>query len=115
MPESPGTFFYVRSALQRRGPERLWRSCCRRLCISTQQPQPCLAHPVSLKAPLFEAQPELEKGDGPIVLVLAPTRELALQTQECLELSLESLSWKISVCCEEIFPQGHEVSHNPRN
>ena len=34
---------------------------------------------------VFEAQPELEKGDGPIVLVLAPTRELALQTQECLD------------------------------
>ena len=29
-----------------------------------------------------KAQPELVKGDGPIVLVLAPTRELALQTKE---------------------------------
>eukprot|EP00913_Durusdinium_trenchii_P018938 g17796.t1 len=30
----------------------------------------------------INAQPELVKGDGPIVLVLAPTRELALQTKE---------------------------------
>mmetsp|Transcript_4635 Transcript_4635/g.10736 ORF Transcript_4635/g.10736 Transcript_4635/m.10736 type:complete len:500 (+) Transcript_4635:102-1601(+) len=30
----------------------------------------------------INAQPELVKGDGPIVLVLAPTRELAVQIQE---------------------------------
>ena len=28
------------------------------------------------------AQPHLQRGDGPIVLVLAPTRELAIQIQE---------------------------------
>merc|ERR1719230_1941159 len=30
----------------------------------------------------INAQPYLSKGDGPIVLVMAPTRELAIQTQE---------------------------------
>jgi len=30
----------------------------------------------------INAQPLLEPGDGPIVLILAPTRELALQIQE---------------------------------
>jgi len=30
----------------------------------------------------INAQPELQRGDGPIVLVLAPTRELAVQIQE---------------------------------
>ncbi|EER09209.1 RNA helicase, putative [Perkinsus marinus ATCC 50983] len=30
----------------------------------------------------INAQPYLQRGDGPIVLVLAPTRELAVQTQE---------------------------------
>ena len=29
-----------------------------------------------------EAQPYLEQGDGPIVLVVAPTRELAVQIKE---------------------------------
>lgn len=38
----------------------------------------CVSHP------LLTPQPYLESGDGPIVLVLAPTRELALQIkQEC--------------------------------
>lgn len=31
---------------------------------------------------LFQLQPYLKPGDGPIVLVLAPTRELAVQIQE---------------------------------
>lgn len=30
----------------------------------------------------INAQPYLERGDGPIVIVLAPTRELATQIQE---------------------------------
>jgi hypothetical protein len=30
----------------------------------------------------FVLQPELSRGDGPIVLVLAPTRELALQIKQ---------------------------------
>ncbi|EAA21304.1 DEAD/DEAH box helicase, putative [Plasmodium yoelii yoelii] len=37
------------------------------------------------------AQPSLKHGDGPIVLVLAPTRELAEQIrQECIKFSVES-------------------------
>lgn len=46
----------------------------------------------------INAQPELERGDGPIVLVLAPTRELALQTQEeCIRFGKSS---KIkNTCC----------------
>jgi ATP-dependent RNA helicase DDX5/DBP2 len=40
--------------------------------------------PPSLPSFLPFFQPYLEQGDGPIVLVLAPTRELALQIkQEC--------------------------------
>ena len=30
----------------------------------------------------INAQPHLQRGEGPIVLILAPTRELAVQTQE---------------------------------
>ncbi len=30
----------------------------------------------------INAQPPIEKGDGPIVLILAPTRELAQQIEE---------------------------------
>ncbi|SBT80472.1 DEAD/DEAH box helicase, putative, partial [Plasmodium malariae] len=37
------------------------------------------------------AQPSLKYGDGPVVLVLAPTRELAEQIrQECIKFSIES-------------------------
>lgn len=44
-------------------------------------PHPALTHPSS---PPPCAQPHLSPGDGPIVLVLAPTRELAVQIQnEC--------------------------------
>ncbi|CAE7449394.1 unnamed protein product [Symbiodinium sp. CCMP2592] len=35
-----------------------------------------------LAVDIIKAQPFLERGDGPIVLVLAPTRELAVQIQE---------------------------------
>ena len=39
----------------------------------------------------INAQPYLEKGDGPIVLVLAPTRELAVQIQqECAKFGATS-------------------------
>merc|ERR1712190_348449 len=46
----------------------------------------------------INAQPYLSKGDGPIVLVLAPTRELAVQIQE--EVSRFGKSSKIkNTCC----------------
>jgi len=45
----------------------------------------------------INAQPYLTKGDGPIVLVLAPTRELAVQTQE--EASRFGKSSKIKNMC----------------
>jgi ATP-dependent RNA helicase DDX5/DBP2 len=39
----------------------------------------------------INAQPFLERGDGPIVLVLAPTRELAVQIQtECSKFGASS-------------------------
>ena len=39
----------------------------------------------------INAQPYLERGDGPIVLVLAPTRELAVQIQqECVKFGASS-------------------------
>lgn len=39
----------------------------------------------------INAQPLLERGDGPIVLVLAPTRELAVQIQnECIKFGSSS-------------------------
>ncbi|KAJ3110087.1 ATP-dependent RNA helicase dbp2, partial [Physocladia obscura] len=45
----------------------------------------------------INAQPLLERGDGPIVLILAPTRELALQIQqECNKFGSSS---KIKNCC----------------
>merc|ERR1719291_1585544 len=46
----------------------------------------------------INAQPYLSKGDGPIVLVMAPTRELAVQTQE--EANRFGKSSKIkNTCC----------------
>ena len=58
----------------------------------------------------INAQPELEKGDGPIVLVLAPTRELALQTQEeCIRFGKSS---KIkNTCCYGGVPKGDQARH----
>jgi ATP-dependent RNA helicase DDX5/DBP2 len=43
-----------------------------------------LLYPCIRKIHDFDSQPYLQRGDGPIVLVVAPTRELALQIkQEC--------------------------------
>ncbi|KAJ4974510.1 hypothetical protein NE237_007684 [Protea cynaroides] len=39
-------------------------------------------HICCLRCYIFSAQPRLVRGEGPIVLVLAPTRELAVQIQE---------------------------------
>merc|ERR1719291_1533291 len=51
---------------------------------------PCIVH--------INAQPYLSKGDGPIVLILAPTRELAIQIQE--EANRFGKSSKIkNTCC----------------
>ena len=45
----------------------------------------------------INAQPYLERGDGPIVLILAPTRELAVQIQE--QAALFGASSKIKSAC----------------
>lgn len=51
-------------------------------CIYHKVPHPLLSSLHLLNKPI--TQPYLQSGDGPIVLVLAPTRELALQIkQEC--------------------------------
>merc|ERR1719436_775540 len=53
----------------------------------------------------INAQPYLSKGDGPIVLVMAPTRELAIQIQE--ECSRFGKSSKIkNTCCYGGVPKG---------
>lgn len=41
----------------------------------------CLSLPAKHFTLLISLQPLLERGDGPIVLILAPTRELAVQIQ----------------------------------
>jgi len=50
---------------------------------------PCIVH--------INAQPLLRDGDGPIVLVIAPTRELAIQIEN--EVSKFAYSSKIKHCC----------------
>ena len=51
-------------------------------------PPPCSLGLFSPTLP--RAQPYLQPGDGPIVLVLAPTRELAVQIQaECIKVGWE--------------------------
>ena len=45
----------------------------------------------------INAQPYLERGDGPIVLILAPTRELAVQIQE--QAAVFGASSKIKSAC----------------
>ncbi|CAD2099994.1 ATP-dependent RNA helicase DDX5, putative [Plasmodium vinckei brucechwatti] len=54
------------------------------------------------------AQPSLKHGDGPIVLVLAPTRELAEQIrQECIKFSVES---KVrNTCAYGGVPKGGQI------
>ena len=56
----------------------------------------------------INAQPALRRGDGPIALVLAPTRELAVQIQqECLRFS-KSSNLKV-VCCYGGVPRGQQA------
>ncbi|EER06839.1 RNA helicase, putative [Perkinsus marinus ATCC 50983] len=56
----------------------------------------------------INAQPYLQKGDGPIVLVLAPTRELALQIKE--ECDRFGRSSRISnTCCYGGVPRGPQA------
>jgi len=61
---------------------------------------PCIVH--------INAQPLLERGDGPIVLVLAPTRELAVQIQqECIKFGSSS---KIqNTCVYGGVPKGMQI------
>lgn len=61
---------------------------------------PCVVH--------INAQPLLERGDGPIVLVLAPTRELAVQIQnECIKFGSSS---KIqNTCVYGGVPKGPQI------
>jgi len=61
---------------------------------------PCIVH--------INAQPLLERGDGPIVLVLAPTRELAVQIQnECIKFGSSS---KIqNTCVYGGVPKGFQI------
>lgn len=54
------------------------------------------------------AQPELKPGDGPIVLILAPTRELAVQIQEeCIKFG--SSSQIKSTCVYGGVPKGGQI------
>jgi ATP-dependent RNA helicase DDX5/DBP2 len=54
------------------------------------------------------AQPELKRGDGPIALILAPTRELAVQIElECVKFG-KSSGIK-SVCCYGGAPKGPQM------
>ena len=56
----------------------------------------------------INAQPALRRGDGPIALVLAPTRELAVQIQqECLRFS-KSSNLRV-VCCYGGVPKGSQA------
>ena len=55
------------------------------------------------------AQPYLERGDGPIVLCLAPTRELAQQIQE-VAYSFGKASKLKSTCIFGGAPKGEEYS-----
>jgi len=58
---------------------------------------PCIVH--------INAQPYLSRGDGPIVLIMAPTRELAVQIQE--EANRFGRSSKIkNTCCYGGVPRG---------
>ena len=59
----------------------------------------------------INAQPYLEPGDGPIVLVLAPTRELAVQIQqECARFGVSSRIK--STCIYGGAPKGPQVRSN---
>jgi ATP-dependent RNA helicase DDX5/DBP2 len=70
-----------------------WDYICCRICqfSAPALPRPCIevlaigrstAEPFLILAFLFGFQPYLKPGEGPIVLVLAPTRELAVQIKE---------------------------------
>ncbi|ONM35290.1 DEAD box RNA helicase1 [Zea mays] len=54
------------------------------------------------------AQPRLEQGDGPIVLILAPTRELAVQIQE-ESTKFGSYSRTRSTCVYGGAPKGPQI------
>jgi len=54
------------------------------------------------------AQPRLKKGEGPIVLVLAPTRELAVQIQEVADQYGRAASIK-SICLYGGASKGHQI------
>ena len=57
----------------------------------------------------INAQPLLRRGDGPIVLILAPTRELAVQIQEvCIKFGASSRIK--STCCYGGAPKGPQVN-----
>lgn len=56
----------------------------------------------------INAQPPIQRGDGPIMLVLAPTRELAVQIQE--EVNRFGKSSRIkSTCCYGGVPKGQQA------
>eukprot|EP01084_Bolivina_argentea_P100136 179880_1 len=66
---------------------------------------PCIVH--------INAQPLLRPGDGPIVLVIAPTRELAMQIEN--EVSKFAYSSKIKHCCVYGGVSRREQVRNLRN
>lgn len=56
----------------------------------------------------IKAQPRLERGDGPIVLVMVPTRELAQQVQQVAEEFGRACGFR-NVCCYGGAPKGPQI------
>lgn len=56
----------------------------------------------------IKAQPRLERGDGPIVLVMVPTRELAQQVQQVAEEFGRACGIR-NVCCYGGAPKGPQI------
>lgn len=50
----------------------------------------------------IRAQPYLQPGDGPICLVLSPTRELANRHKRNVDVSAVQVEFAILVCMEEL-------------
>ena len=99
-----------------------WEACKPGRSLLPTECQPCATlsgKTLSYLLPAIvhiNAQPYLEPGDGPIVLALAPTRELAVQIQqECARFGVSSRIK--STCIYGGAPKGPQVqrltSHSP--